>query len=421
MPTHFNKISVIGMGYIGLPTAATFASRGFDVVGVDVNPNVVSRINQGLAHFAEPELDMLLKAAVTTGKLRAAETPEAADAFIIAVPTPLQGTKADMSYVEAATLSIAPVLSPGNLVILESTSPVGATARLAAQLAQARPDLRFPVDGHDTNKIDIYVAHCPERILPGHMVRELVENDRIVGGLTEECGIRAQQLYRSFVRGECILTDAGSAELIKLAENAYRDVNIAFANELSLICDRLDLNVWNIIELANRHPRVSILRPGPGVGGHCIAVDPWFIVDSAPDLAQLTKTARLVNDAKPQFVIDQVKRHAERFKAPVIACLGLAYKPDVDDLRESPALHIAHRLAEEVLGTLLITDPNLSELPPSLKKMSTVRFCGTSEAIRRSDIVVILVAHSSFRKISRDDLLNRVVVDATGLTHSPRV
>lgn len=316
MPHQFSRVCVIGMGYIGLPTAATFASRGLEVVGVDVNPRVVSRINEGRAHFAEPELDMLLSAAVTTGKLRAVEKPEPADAFIIAVPTPLQGNKADMSYVQAAAASIAPVLAAGNLVILESTSPVGTTSRLGSELARARPDLRFP-DGKG-GPVDVHVAHCPERILPGHMVRELVENDRIVGGLTEECSERAKELYQIFVRGRCMVTSAGTAELIKLAENAYRDVNIAFANELSIICDGLGLNVWDVIALANRHPRVSILRPGAGVGGHCIAVDPWFIVQSAPEQARLIKAARYVNESKPRFIIDQIRKHADRFKASTL-------------------------------------------------------------------------------------------------------
>ncbi|MGH7006167.1 MAG: UDP-N-acetyl-D-mannosamine dehydrogenase, partial [Alphaproteobacteria bacterium] len=366
------KVCVVGLGYIGLPTASTFASRGLDVTGVDINEHVVTKINDGHAHFSEPELDMLLSAAVTTGKLRATATPEPADAFIIAVPTPLNGhNAADMSFVDAAVESIAPVVQSGNLVILESTSPIGTTARIADRLSELRPELHFPTANH-RGPIDVHVAHCPERILPGHMVRELVENDRIIGGLSDDCAIRARDLYELFVRGECVLTDAATAELVKLTENAFRDVNIAFANELSVICDQLQLNVWNVIELANRHPRVDILNPGPGVGGHCISVDPWFIVESAPKAATLIRTAREVNGAKPDFVVDKVVAHADRFKSPIIACLGLTYKPDVDDLRESPALHIVTELARKRVGSLLVVEPQLEELPCDLRNFENL-------------------------------------------------
>jgi UDP-N-acetyl-D-mannosaminuronic acid dehydrogenase len=417
MSKRFEKLCVVGLGYIGLPTAATFASRGLEVVGVDVNERVVARINAGHAHFSEPELDMLLSAAVTTGKLRAVTRPEAADAFIIAVPTPLDAhNRADMHYVDSAVDSIAPVLRPGNLVILESTSPVGTTARIAERLAQKRPDLRFPVGGR-RGPVDVHLAHCPERILPGQMVRELVENDRIVGGLSDDCAIRARELYELFVRGECILTDAAAAELVKLAENAYRDVNIAFANELSLICDRMQLNVWNVIELANRHPRVDILKPGPGVGGHCISVDPWFIVETVPDSAKLIKTARQVNNGKPDFVVKKVVAHADRFKSPVIACLGLAYKPDVDDLRESPALHIVAELARLRVGSLLVVEPQLEELPDALRNFENLEFSEPARAVRQADIIVILVSHTKFRRIPPDEFQNRIVIDTTGLIH----
>jgi UDP-N-acetyl-D-mannosaminuronic acid dehydrogenase len=417
MSRRFERICVVGLGYIGLPTAATFASRGLDVIGVDISERVVSAINAGQAHFSEPELDMLLSAAVTTQKLRATAKPEPADAFILAVPTPLDPhNRADMQYVDSAVDSIAPVLRPGNLIILESTSPVGTTARIAERLAGLRPDLRFPTAGR-RGPVDVHLAHCPERILPGQMIRELVENDRIIGGLSDECGPHARDLYELFVRGECILTDAATAELVKLSENAYRDVNIAFANELSLICDRLQLNVWNLIELANRHPRVEILKPGPGVGGHCISVDPWFIVEAAPETAKLIETARRVNGGKPDFVVKKVVAHADRFKSPVIACLGLTYKPDVDDLRESPALHIVAELARLRVGSLLVVEPQLEELPNQLRNFENLQFSEPVRAVRQADIIVILVSHTRFRRISPDEFLNRIVIDTTGLIH----
>jgi UDP-N-acetyl-D-mannosaminuronic acid dehydrogenase len=321
----FETVSVIGLGYIGLPTAAVFAGRRKRVIGVDVNQQAVDTINRGAIHIVEPELDMLVHAAVTQGYLRATTIPEPADAFLIAVPTPFSdGYKPDLQFIESASRAIAPVLKKGDLVVLESTSPVGTTEKMAAWMAELRPDLTFPQQTGEQS--DIRVAHCPERVLPGHVIRELVENDRVVGGMTPRCGETARALYQSFVRGDCILTDARTAEMCKLTENSFRDVNIAFANELSIICDRLDINVWELIRLANRHPRVSILQPGPGVGGHCIAVDPWFIVDSAPEQARLIRTARSVNDAKPAYVIERVERAARRFKEPVIACLGLSFK-----------------------------------------------------------------------------------------------
>ncbi len=410
-------VCVVGLGYIGLPTAATLASRGVDVVGVDTNPAVVAAVNAGQPYFPEPDLDMLLRAATTLGKLRATDRPEAADAFIIAVPTPFNADRSpNLAYIDAAADAIAPVLAPGNVVILESTSPVGATAGLAARLARLRPDLRFPPE-RLAEALDVHVAHCPERVLPGRMVRELIENDRIIGGMTEACAEHAEAVYRVFLRGTPYRTDAPTAELVKLVENAYRDVNIAFANELSLVCDQLGLNVWRVIELANRHPRVAILQPGAGVGGHCIAVDPWFIVSSAPERTRLIRTAREVNDDKPRFVAAQIRERAERLKHPVVACLGLTYKPDVDDLRESPALEIAVHLARDGAGRILVADPNLRELPAALAGMANVSLCDTLAAVREADIVAILVAHSPFRKIPQDELMRRMVIDATGLTH----
>jgi UDP-N-acetyl-D-mannosaminuronic acid dehydrogenase len=417
MEYSIKTVCVVGLGYIGLPTAATLASRGIDVIGVDINPRVVEAVNAGQPYFSEPDLDMLLRAATTLRKLRATPQPEPADAFVIAVPTPFREDRSpDLDCVDRAADAIAPVLVSGNVVILESTSPVGTTARLAERLARLRPDLCFPPARH-AEPLDIHVAHCPERVLPGRMVRELIENDRIVGGMTEACAEHAEAVYRVFLQGKVFRTDAATAELVKLVENASRDVNIAFANELSLICDQLGLNVWQVIELANRHPRVSILQPGPGVGGHCIAVDPWFIVWSAPERTRLIRTAREVNDSKPNFVVSQIRERAERFKRPVVACLGLTYKPDVDDTRESPAIEIAARLAEAGQEQILVADPNLTGLPPELAPLPNLSFCETIEAVRQADIIAVLVAHSPFRKIPREELMRRVVIDATGLTY----
>ncbi|EGZ6803575.1 UDP-N-acetyl-D-mannosamine dehydrogenase, partial [Vibrio cholerae] len=364
----FNKVSVIGLGYIGLPTAAVLASRGLDVVGVDVNAHAVDTINKGEIHIVEPDLDIVVRSAVMTGKLKATLTAEPADAFLVAVPTPFKGDnhEPDLSYIEAAAKTIAPVLAKGNLVVLESTSPVGTTEKLAQWLAEARSDLTFPQQKGIA--VDVKIAYCPERVLPGYVLQELVSNDRVIGGVSKACSEKAVALYKTFVKGECIVTNARTAEMAKLTENSFRDVNIAFANELSLVCDKLKINVWELIRLANRHPRVSILNPGPGVGGHCIAVDPWFIVNSCPDEAQLIRTAREVNDGKPHWVVDQVKQAADQFKKPIIACLGLAFKADIDDLRESPALDITKHLAESKVGQLLAVEPNITELPSKLAK-----------------------------------------------------
>lgn len=408
----FETISVVGLGYIGLPTAAAFAARRKKVIGVDVNQHAVDTINRGAIHIVEPELDMLVHAAVTQGYLRATTTPEPADAFLIAVPTPfMDGHRPDLTFIEAASRAVAPVLKKGDLVVLESTSPVGATAKMADWMATLRPDLTFPHQAGETS--DVRIAHCPERVLPGHVIRELVENDRVIGGMTRRCSDAASELYKVFVRGECILTDARTAEMCKLTENSFRDVNIAFANELSLICDRLDINVWELIRLANRHPRVNILQPGPGVGGHCIAVDPWFIVDSAPDEARLIRTARTVNDHKPHWVIERVERAAERFKEPVIACLGLAFKANIDDLRESPAVEIARELGERFPGQVVAVEPNVSALPAGLD--GTVRLAALADALANADILVLLVDHTQFKQVDPIRFQAKVVVDTRGL------
>ena len=402
----FETISVIGLGYIGLPTAAMFASRKKKVIGVDVNQHAIDTINRGEIHIVEPDLDMIVHAAVSEGYLRATNVPEPADAFLIAVPTPFKDSNSeipepDLKYIEAAAKSIAPVLKQGDLVILESTSPVGATEQLANWLAEIRSDLSFPqTAGHEA---DVNVAHCPERVLPGHVVRELLENDRVIGGMSSKCSKRAIELYKIFVKGECVVTNARTAEMAKLTENSCRDVQIAFANELSIICDKLDINVWELISLANRHPRINILQPGPGVGGHCIAVDPWFIVSKTPEQAQIIHTARKINDAKPVWVITKVKlavadfllRHPKKTATDItIACYGLAFKADIDDLRESPALEITKAIKELHRGKVLAVEPNVEFLPESLDGVKLVNF---ETAKVSADIHVLLVEHSEFR------------------------
>jgi len=402
----FSKVSVVGLGYIGLPTAAVIASRKCEVIGLDVTPRVVDTINKGEIHIVEPDLDMIVHAAVKEGYLRATLVPEPADAFLVAVPTPFKAEAGkthvpNLKYIESAARAIAPVLEKGNLVILESTSPVGATEQMAAWLAEARPDLTFPQSHGEQS--DIRIAHCPERVLPGHVIRELVANDRVIGGMTPACSAAACKLYEIFVEGECVVTNARTAEMAKLTENSFRDVNIAFANELSLICDKLDIDVWELIELANRHPRVNILKPGPGVGGHCIAVDPWFIVSETPEQARLIRTAREVNDGKPQWVIEKVKAAVGDFllknpghtaKDVTVALFGLAFKPDIDDLRESPSLAIAKQLKAELAGPTLVVEPNIHEVPEALEGCVLV---APEEGVAQTDICVVLVGHKQFR------------------------
>jgi UDP-N-acetyl-D-mannosaminuronic acid dehydrogenase len=410
--TRFSRVCVMGMGYIGLPTSAVFANHGLEVLGVDVKPAAVDSINRGQPHILEPELDVLLRQVVQAGRLRAALTPEAADAFILAVPTPfMAGHEPDTSHIEAAARAIAPVLARGNLVILESTSPIGTTEQLSRWLAEARPDVTFP---HQAGELsDIRIAHCPERVLPGHILREVVENDRIIGGLTRKCAQAATLLYRVFAKGQIHLTNARTAEMAKLAENAFRDVNIAFANELSMICDKLRINVWELIRLANMHPRVDILRPGPGVGGHCIAVDPWFIVAADPERSPLIRTAREVNEAKPGFVVDKVRRHAATLKQPVIACLGLSYKADVDDLRESPAVTIVEELSRAGVGELLVVEPHVNALPENLAALG-LQLWDFDRATERANILLLLVDHASFLAVDHDVVKDKIVVDTRG-------
>jgi len=418
-----STVSVIGLGYIGLPTAAMFASRKVKVIGVDINQHAVDTINQGCIHIVEPELDMVVHAAVTEGFLRATTKPEPAEAFLIAVPTPFKGDHVpDLCYVRAAAESIAPVLKKGDIVILESTSPVGTTEQMLQWLVAARPDLRFPVQGAAGNDIDINIAYCPERVLPGHVIRELVENDRIIGGLTEACSKRAAETYRVFVKGELLFTNARTAEMAKLTENAFRDVNIAFANELSLISDKLDINVWELIKLANHHPRVNILQPGCGVGGHCIAVDPWFIVDKTPEEARLIRTAREVNDHKPHWVqgkvetavADIVAKTGMAVKDVKIACFGLAFKPDIDDLRESPALEISLALAKQYPGQVVAVEPNVTEAPTKLCA-SEVELVDFSIAITEAHVLVLLVDHTEFKSEKLQLNPTQRLVDTKGI------
>lgn len=411
----FNKISVVGLGYIGLPTAAVIASRDVEVIGVDVNEHAVATINQGKVHIVEPDLDMLVQASVKAGKLRATLQAEEADVFMIAVPTPFKGDhEPDLSYIESAAKAIAPVLRKGNIVILESTSPVGATEQLSEWLSAYRSDLTFPQQTDDETGIDIYVAHCPERVLPGRVLLELVQNDRIIGGLTPLCAEKAVEVYKLFVRGECILTNSKTAELAKLVENSFRDVNIAFANELSLICDEQGINVWELIALANRHPRVNILQPGPGVGGHCIAVDPWFIVSQNPRTARLIKTARQVNDSKPIHVIEQIKDAAKNYTNPVVTCLGLAFKPDIDDLRESPAVQIVESLSNEVNASILTVEPNIHQLPKKLTK-DNIKLVDVYEGIAKADIIVVLVDHKEFKGMPCPQSAEKFIIDTKGI------
>ncbi|WP_152345677.1 UDP-N-acetyl-D-mannosamine dehydrogenase [Brevibacterium sp. CFH 10365] len=407
------SVAVIGLGYIGLPTAAVLASSGANVIGVDINSTAVETINAGQVPFIEPDMVTTVAGVVSQGYLRATtETPHA-DNYIVAVPTPFKDRhEPDLSYIENAGKQIAPLLEGNELIILESTSPPGATEFLAETILSQRPDLTLEENTAKT----IYFAHCPERVLPGRIMIELRTNDRIIGNLNGNAGERARDLYQLFCEGEFLMTDARTAELSKLTENAYRDVNIAFANELSMIADGLDINVWELIELANHHPRVNILQPGPGVGGHCIAVDPWFIVATAPEQSSLIKTARNVNDSKPGFVLDKLIPQAKRINEVKIATLGLAFKPNIDDLRESPARQIVNRLAEELPeATILAVEPNIDELPAELESRENVTLTETEAAIEQADIVLLLVDHYEFINLDSSLLTQKIVHDTRGV------
>ncbi len=409
-----SRVAVVGLGYIGLPTATVLAAAGHDVVGVDLDRRKVDAINRAEVPFVEPDLEDALTRAVESGALTATtETPDA-DVYIIAVPTPFTADREpDLSYVLAAARAIAPRLRGDELVILESTSPPGATRQVADEILRERPDLSL--DGADGGTV-VHFAHCPERVLPGRIMVELVENDRIVGGLTETGTRRAVELYASFCRGELLETDALTAEMAKLTENAYRDVNIAFANELSLIADRLGIDVWHLIDLANHHPRVNILKPGPGVGGHCIAVDPWFIVSAAPELAGLIRTARTVNDGKPAFVVQQIVDAVEGITTPVVAALGLAFKANIDDLRESPAVEVVERVSAALpRATVLAVEPHVDALPESLAGRPNVQHADLTKALEQADVVAVLVDHDVFKDADTSVLGDRPVVDTRGM------
>ena len=398
------KICVIGLGYIGLPTASVLATKGFDVLGVDVRQDIIDTINRGDIHIVEPGLHSLVRSAVDSKQLKASLSPEKSDVFVIAVPTPFrENRQPDLRYVEAATKTIAPVLEKGNLVILESTSPVGTTERIGHILSELRPDLC------SGNTIEVYIAHCPERVLPGKILHEIIENDRIVGGINPESTVEAAQFYRTFVRGAVIETQSKTAELAKLTENSFRDTNIAFANELSLICAELDIDVWDLIKLANRHPRVNILQPGPGVGGHCLAVDPWFIVSAAPKTANLIRQAREINEYKPQWVVEKIESYAQKFKAPTIGCLGLAYKPNIDDLRESPALDIVRKLYNK------LPEAKIVACEPHVQEVDGIELSSLEHVLNEADIIVGLVAHSRFQSISRARLDGKILLDICGM------
>lgn len=409
MNQRHQTVCVIGLGYIGLPTAALLASHGYQVIGADINPAIVEALNSGKTHFAETDLDMLVSVSVSSGALVARSMPEAADVFIIAVPTPLKADKSpDISYVESAFDSITPHLKHGDLVILESTCPVGTTEAMAQRLAILRPDLSQSID----------VAYCPERVLPGQILRELIENDRIVGGITPQATEQAINFYSTFIKGECLFTDVRTAEMCKLTENSFRDVNIAFANELSIICDKHGIDVWQLIKLANRHPRVNVLQPGCGVGGHCVAIDPWFIVNQAPESTKLLQAARDVNYSKTQWVLNKIHEavaahQAEQGSHPLIASLGITFKANVDDVRESPALQIVANLAEKYSNQMLVVEPNLKMLPTALQNKA-IHHVDLDQASQEADLLVLLVEHKEFKKLPVNSGKKQKVLDFKG-------
>jgi UDP-N-acetyl-D-mannosaminuronic acid dehydrogenase len=413
MHSDFQDVCIVGLGYIGLPTAALIASRGRHVLGVDIDPTIVETVGNGGIHIAEADLDGLVQKCVQSEHLKASQSPKPADVFVIAVPTPLSGNKRPVvDHVFAAARSVAPHLQSGNLIILESTCPVGTTEDIRDLMAGMRPDLRFPDD--DTPDSDVFIAYCPERVLPGHILVELVQNDRCIGGITPASAAAARRFYETFVRGECFETDARTAEMVKLTENAFRDTNIAFANELSMICDRLGIDVWDVIDFANRHPRVNILKPGPGVGGHCIAVDPWFIVDAAPQEARLIRTAREINDHKVEYVISRAAELIEANPNRPIACLGLAFKANVDDVRESPALAVARQLTEAYGDRVGVVEPYLKRLPDDLAE-GGARKIELEQALSEAGILILLVDHDSFRRIPAERRSGATFYDTRGI------
>jgi UDP-N-acetyl-D-mannosaminuronic acid dehydrogenase len=422
MPDAELKVVVLGLGYIGLPTAAVIARTGADVLGVDVTPTVVETVNSGRVHIEEVDLDGLVSGVVARGKLRASLAIAPADVFVIAVPTPFADDHVpNTGYVLRAATTIATVLKPGDTVILESTSPVGTTEAVRDLLSDLRPDLNLP--GRTAETPDVAIAYCPERVLPGRILVELIDNDRVIGGITPRCARRALQFYRRFVRGACITTTVRAAEMTKLTENAFRDVNIAFANELSLVADRMGVDAWEVIRLANRHPRVNILQPGPGVGGHCIAVDPWFLVHAAPDATPLIRTAREVNDGKTEHVIAFAAEMVAASSGPV-ACLGLAFKANIDDFRESPALKVAAALAHRFGDRIRIVEPYASMLPDAFEGTGA-GLIDLDAALATCPAMVVLVDHDVFRAVPLEERAGKQVLDTRGIwpdqpRHLPR-
>jgi UDP-N-acetyl-D-mannosaminuronic acid dehydrogenase len=413
LQSDISSVCVVGLGYIGLPTAALVASRGIRVIGVDTNPDIVETVARGSIHITEADLDGLVQKCVTSGSLSSRAEPAPADVFLIAVPTPLSGNRRPVvDHVMDAARSITPHLVRGSLVIVESTCPIGTTQKIRDLFAQVREDLRIDVD--DGEEPDVYIAYCPERVLPGRILIELVQNDRCIGGMTPFCSARARQFYELFVNGRCIETKARTAEMVKLSENAYRDANIAFANELSMICDQIDVDVWDVIELANRHPRVNILRPGPGVGGHCIAVDPWFIIDAAPSAARLIRMSRDVNDGKSDYVFDRIRLLMEDYPERGVACLGITFKANVDDLRESPALEIVERLAKDYGQRVSVVEPFVKQLPVSVAKFG-VRKINLDQALDEAGILIVLVDHEAFRGVAAAKRDGAVIYDTRGI------
>lgn len=412
------SVAFVGLGYIGLPTAVVLANSGVDVTGIDVKQENVERINRGEVTIVEPGLEEGLKSALESGRFRATTEMIHANAYIIAVPTPFTDDyNVDMKFIYSVAETLAPKLEGDELVILESTSPPKTTRRMAERILEIRPDLIADGETNPENKGILYFAHCPERILPGKAMEELITNDRIIGGETEEATRRAKEIYASFCTGELLSTDATTAEMAKLTENSFRDVNIAFANELSLICDNLGINVWELIELANHHPRVNILQPGPGVGGHCIAVDPWFIVSADPQNSRLIRTAREVNDDKPKWVVDRVAEALKELPDNAkIATLGLAFKADIDDLRESPALNITKELADRFVNrTILAAEPNVDQLPKVFENKANIILTAYDKAIAQAEIVVLLVDHQEFKGVSATQLKGKKIIDTKGL------
>ena len=408
------RVCVLGLGYVGLPMAAILAVGGVDVVGVDINVERVEALNSGVSPFSEPNLETLVSEGVHSGRLAARSKPVSADVFVIAVPTPVRADRtADLNQLDSAVHSLASVLAPNNLVVLESTCPVGTTEAVCARLAEARPDLTFPIARAESQAVR--VAYCPERVLPGNIVHELVCNDRVIGGLTPSCAQAAAEFYGTFVKGTCHTTDARTAELVKLAENAYRDLNIAFANELAQVSVSLNVNPWNMIDLANRHPRVDILQPGPGVGGHCIPIDPWFIIQSQPKATPLIRAARKVNDAQPGRIAGQAIAACVRTNNSAVACLGLAYKANVGDLRESPAVAVVRQLQGSFAGQILVVEPHISSLPAELASQRATRLVDLDTALDAAQVVVLLTDHEQFRMIDPGRLAGKTIIDSRGV------